>query len=89
MYQEQSYSSSLGSGARRNFVKKVYSVLSVQLLATVFMVWCNFTFRAFAKFQERNTWLFWTAFVTALVSMIALCTFPLTQSSAGSAGTSP
>lgn len=88
VYQEQSYSSSLGSGARRNFVKKVYSVLSIQLLATVFMVWCNFSFRAFAKFQERNTWLFWTAFVAALVSMISLCTFALIQSSVESARTS-
>lgn len=89
MYQEQAYpSSSLGSGARRNFVKKVYSVLSIQLLATVFMVWCNFSFRAFAKFQERNTWLFWVAFVAALVSMISLCTFTLIQSLAGSARTS-
>ena len=44
----------MGAGARLGFVKKVYSVLSVQLAFTVFTVWCNYKFKKFARFQEQN-----------------------------------
>jgi FtsH-binding integral membrane protein len=73
MYQEYADSPSLSVGARQNFVKKVYSVLSMQLAFTVFVVWCSFTFKAFQIFQRRNNWLFWVAFITTLVSLISLC----------------
>ncbi len=73
MYQEYQQSPSLSTGARQNFVKKVYSILSIQLVATVLMVWLNFTSRSFAKFQMRNNWLFWTAFIVSIASLISLC----------------
>lgn len=71
-YQERQSSTNLSVGARQSFVKKVYSVLSVQLLVTVFMVWCNYSFKAFARYQARNTWLYWVAMIGTIVSLITL-----------------
>lgn len=45
---------SLAAGARLNFVKKVYSVLSVQLTVTFLMVCLNFNFPDFQTFQINN-----------------------------------
>ncbi len=77
MDQEYQQSPSLSNSARQNFVKKVYTVLSVQLVATVLMVWFNYSSRSFAKFQVKNTWLFWTALIVSIGSLISLCNFYL------------
>ena len=72
---------SLSHSARSNFVKRVYSVLSVQLAATFLMVLCHHTSPAFARFQFNNMWLFWTSFAVTIGTMIALCTHQVSQSS--------
>ena len=71
MYSE---SPSLGQSARNNFVKKVYSILLLQLSATFFMVYLNYSSKAFARFQLQNTWMFWVSFIVTLGSLVALCT---------------
>lgn len=75
MYQEYEPHTSLAVNARTNFVKKVYTVLSIQLMSTVAMVYLTIAFPRFEKFQLRNTWLFWVSFVTAIVSLVALSTY--------------
>ena len=70
-YQEDS---SLSQSARQNFVKKVYSIISIQLAFTVAMVSLTFYSKAFARFQFRNMWTFWTALIGSIVTLIALCT---------------
>ena len=79
----------LSSSARQNFVKKVYSIISMQLLVTVSVVWLNFASTSFARFQRRNTWTFWLAFIGSLITLVSLCNPHLTQSSEKSAKPSP
>ena len=55
-------SESLGQSARSNFVKRVYSVLSLQLTATFLMVLFHHCSPKFARFQFKNMWLFWLSF---------------------------
>ena len=64
---------SLSASARQNFVKKVYSIISLQLLLTVAVVYLNYSSKAFARFQARNMWAFWLAFIGGLISLISLC----------------
>lgn len=78
MYQEYDQNKSLSASARQNFVKKVYTVLSVQITATAFMVYANYASPSFAQFQENNTWLFWVAFLTTIISLVSLCILSLT-----------
>jgi FtsH-binding integral membrane protein len=80
---------SLSQNARQNFVKKVYGIISMQLMVTMTMVWLNFYSKAFARFQRDNTWTFWLAFVGSLISLVSLCTPRPTQSSEKSAEPSP
>lgn len=89
MYESEYASSSLGVGARQNFVKKVYSILSAQLLVTVAMVLIDYKFKGYGRFQERNNWAFWLAFIGAMGSLIALCKNPSIQSSERSQEASP
>ena len=80
---------SLSSNARQNFVKKVYSIISMQLLVTIAVVYLNFTSKSFARFQARNTWTFWLAFIGSLITLVALCKPCLTQFSEKSAEVCP
>ena len=69
-------SESLEGSARNNFIKKVYSILGMQLLVTVSFVLFNMFNAAFAKFQAENMAIFWIVFVISLVSLIALACVP-------------
>jgi FtsH-binding integral membrane protein len=53
--------------ARASFVRKVYSVLCVQLLITVMMTALSMTSPAFFLFQLSNVWLFYVSIVVCLV----------------------
>jgi FtsH-binding integral membrane protein len=58
--------------ARTNFVKKVYSILGIQLLVTSGFVSLSTFNDAFRLYQQENLALFWVSFFVCLVSMIAL-----------------
>jgi FtsH-binding integral membrane protein len=64
---------SLGHNARSNFVKKVYSIISLQLLVTVGAIILNITSTAFAYVQATYRSLFWLSFLITFGSMLALC----------------
>ncbi len=74
MYSEESDSGPLVQSARQNFVKKVYSVISIQLLLTVLTVYLSIQSKAIAKFIVRNTWPFWVSLIGGIATLIALCT---------------
>ena len=67
---------SLEVKARNNFIKKVYTILAIQLSVTVGFVILNMNNLAFAEFQKNNVWLFWVSFVVSLVSIIVLACVP-------------
>lgn len=57
---------------RLGFIRKVYGILSVQLLITLGFV-CAFSLSDGArKWTRQNQWLFWVAFGTTLVTIIML-----------------
>ena len=58
--------------ARTNFVKKVYSILGVQLFITSCFVSLSTFNDAFRIYQQQNLALFWVSFVVCLACMIAL-----------------
>ena len=68
--------SSLEAKARNNFIKKVYSILGIQLSITVSFVLLNMFNQNFAAFQKTNVWLFWVSFVVSLISIIVLACVP-------------
>jgi len=57
---------------RMGFIRKVYGILSVQLLITLGFV-CTFSLsQETRQWTARNTWLFWLAFATTIVTIIML-----------------
>ena len=60
---------------RKAFVRKVYSILIVQLVLTAAIAGL-FYIPAVAGFAFANVWLFWLAFVLTFVCLIALACFP-------------
>lgn len=59
-------------GARTNFVKKVYSILGMQLLVTSGFVTLSTFHEPFRNYQMENMALFWISFIGTLVTMLAL-----------------
>lgn len=69
----------LGDGlegrARLQFVRKVYTLLSLQLLATVAMTCLSIYNEAFRQYQANNNWLMAIMMVLLVASQIGvLCT---------------
>jgi len=60
-------------GTRNGFVKKVYSILTMQLVFTVAFVSLSMTNPAFAEFQQNNWGLHVLSAIVAIVSMIVIC----------------
>ena len=64
--------SSFGDKAiRRGFIKKVYGILSVQLLVTMGII-AIFSFPrdgAIRNYVKNNNWVFWTSYALSLVSI--------------------
>ena len=78
---EEGLISSSGSGAfaeaaiRRGFVRKVYGILTGQLVLTMAFVGF-FYIPAVADYAVGNIWLFWVAFAMTFACLIALSCFP-------------
>lgn len=65
--------SSLAGGARNNFVTKVYSIISLQLLLTVGAIVLNMVSKTFARIQATYSSLMWLSFIIVLATMLVLC----------------
>jgi len=64
--------SELMQNARSNFIKKVYSILGIQLSVTTGFV-CLSTFNTeFREYQQNNMAFFWISFVVSVVSLLTL-----------------
>ena len=60
---------------RLGFIRKVYGILSVQLLMTTFLCFISMTSHSFAKFQMRNTWAIWLCAIGGIIVMLAISCF--------------
>jgi FtsH-binding integral membrane protein len=61
---------------RLGFIRKVYGILSVQLILTTLMCLISMTSPQFANFQQKNVWLLWVSMIASIVIMIAICCVP-------------
>ena len=59
---------------RRGFIKKVYSILSGQLLVTM-AIMGFFFIQPVREYSTQNTWIFWVAFAASFACLIALSCF--------------
>lgn len=68
------YSSPLSSSIRPAFVKKVYGILSIQLLFTFLMCYASMTYTKFKLFQLENTGIlsFFTL-LTIILPIVIMC----------------
>lgn len=60
---------------RLGFIRKVYGILSAQLLLTMLMCIISCTSKDFARFQLQNPAIFWISFGVSLITLIALSCF--------------
>ena len=60
------------SNVRLNFIKKVYCILTVQMMLTTGVVACALVYPEYDKFAQQNMWLLWTSLALNLISMYAL-----------------
>jgi FtsH-binding integral membrane protein len=60
---------------RLGFIRKVYGILSVQLLITTFLCIVSMTSHSFAKFQMRNTWAIWLCAIGGIIVVLAISCF--------------
>lgn len=63
---------SLNEHARNNFIKKVYSILAIQMLITCFFVTLSMLSYHFSVFQIQNMWLFWTCLAFSIIFLVVL-----------------
>lgn len=61
---------------RLGFIRKVYGILSLQLILTTFMCLISMTCPTYAQFQHKNSWLIWVALIASIVIMLAICCIP-------------
>jgi len=60
--------------SRNNFIKKVYSILTMQLLTTVLMTYASMRSYNFLVFQIENIGLFYIALVASIIiELIIFC----------------
>jgi len=59
---------------RRGFIKKVYSILSGQLLVTM-AIMGFFFIQPVREYSTHNPWIFWVAFAASFACLIALSCF--------------
>jgi len=64
-----------GYNDRLGFIRKVYGILSVQLLMTIAMCTCSVMSKQFSDFQIQNLGLFWFMVATSFISCIILTCF--------------
>jgi FtsH-binding integral membrane protein len=73
-FAHQGPKATLADSARLQFVKKVYSLLTVQLVFTVLAIFLSCYSPAFARFQQRNRWLAYLNIIATIGSSLGLCT---------------
>lgn len=71
--QHQQQGSSLANSARSKFVRKVYTLMTLQLATTVAVVYANMILPYFAYLQATSSWLFFMASVGSIVTLAMLC----------------
>jgi len=57
---------------RRGFIKKVYGILSLQLLLTFGIIMAFTHVGGLREYARRNQWMYWTGFGVTMVCMIAM-----------------
>jgi FtsH-binding integral membrane protein len=70
--QAKSYDSSLKESIRVNFVRKVFSIVSVQLLLTAAFIFLSMNSKALQSFQRAHPGLVSLSFVVSLITSLAL-----------------
>ncbi len=55
------------TGIRLGFIKKVYGILAIQLLITVFFTTISMSSTSFSKFQLQNLGIFWFCLILTIV----------------------
>ena len=63
------------ANVRRGFMRKVYSILSLQLLVTMAVMGIFFIEPVRIYSRTDGQWMFWVAFVASMVCIIALTCF--------------
>lgn len=63
---------SLTSNARNGFIRKVYGLLSIQMVITVLFVLPTLLSPSYAAFQSANMWLFYLAVVGSVAFILPL-----------------
>jgi FtsH-binding integral membrane protein len=60
---------------RLGFIRKVYGILSIQLIITTFLCVVSMSSPTFSKFQVKNWWLSIVCAVVSIAIMLAICCF--------------
>jgi FtsH-binding integral membrane protein len=61
---------------RLGFIRKVYGILSMQLLLTTFMCVISMSVPEVAKFQLHNQPVMWGALILSIIIMLVICCVP-------------
>ncbi|EAR83337.2 inhibitor of apoptosis-promoting Bax1 protein (macronuclear) [Tetrahymena thermophila SB210] len=79
-YQESQQHGNILKNVRLGFVRKVFSILSIQLAFTALMIFMSQQSRSFRLFQAQNVWLFTLSTVlTVAISIGMYCVPALTK----------
>jgi len=57
---------------RRGFIRKVYGILTIQLLVTFGIIMMFTHVQSMRLYAQRNQWMYWTGFGVTMVCMIAM-----------------
>ena len=60
------------SNVRRNFIRKVYGILSTQLLLTFLMVFISTFSQNFHNFLQSNFWLFYVSIIINIFTCVLI-----------------
>ena len=57
---------------RRGFIRKVYGILSLQLMVTFGIIMLFVHVEKIRDYVKTHSWMYWTGFATTLTCMIAM-----------------
>jgi FtsH-binding integral membrane protein len=60
---------------RTGFIKKVYGILSFQMIITTLMCILAMSLPGYSKFQLSHTWLLWASFIFSIATIVSLSCF--------------
>ncbi len=61
---------------RLGFIRKVYGILSMQLILTTFMCAVSITSKSFAHFQQTHPAFIWVSLIGSIIVLLAICCIP-------------